>query len=81
MSTRLHMSAQWTKNRFWPNENYWGGGNIMGLIYHMIEKINYVSECCEYLKDRKVISEKTLLVVINSTAKLIKIIDFPIIFQ
>ena len=21
----------------------WGGGNIMGLIYHMIEKINYVS--------------------------------------
>ena len=53
----------------------------MNLIYLMIEKINYVSECCEYLKDRKVISEKTLLVVINSTAKVIKIIDFPIIFQ
>ena len=69
MSTRLHMSAQWTKNRFWPNGNYWGGGNIMGLIYLMIGKINYVSECCEYLKDRKVISEKTLLVVINSLQK------------
>ena len=41
-------------------------GNIMGLIYLMIGKINYVSECCDYLKDRKVISEKTLLVVINS---------------
>ena len=38
----------------------------MGFIYLMIGKINYVSECCDYLKDRKVISEKTLLVVINS---------------
>ena len=45
---------------------WWEEENLMVIIYLMVGKINYVSECCKYLKNRKVISEKTVPVFIIS---------------